>query len=895
MNNNDFPKKYDPKSFESDIYKNWEEKGKFKPREKSLTWKQFYIPMPPPNVTAKLHIGHSIMLTLEDIMTRYHRMKWDSTLLLPGTDHAWIATQVKVEERLATNWISKNDISREEFLEHCHNWNKEFWWQIQNQFRKMWTSCDWSKEKFTLDPDLSETVNKTFVDLYEKGLIYKWEYMVNYDPVLKTVVSDQEVIYKEEKSKLYHITYFVSWTDNEIVIATTRPETLLWDVAVAVHPKDKRYKKLLKMEKKLILPIVNKEIPLIADEMVDMSFWTWAVKITPAHDPNDFEVWKRHDLPLNKIVLGKDWRMTSIAWIFEWQDYKTARNNIVELLRAKWNLVKIEDHTSKVGYWERTWAKIETIISKQWFIKIEPIAKKVIKWYKAKDFEIIPARFNKTFEDWIFNLRDWCISRQLYWWHRIPVWYWPDEEIFVAENEKEALEKAKNHYWKDVELKQDEDVLDTWYSSALWPFSTLWYKIWEKKQNELIEKFYPASVLETGYDIIFFWVIRMMLFWYEFTGKTPFKKIYLHGLVRDKLWRKMSKSLWNWVDPIDMIEKYWTDALRLTLSVWNTPWNDLKFDEENVENNMFFINKLWNASRFVSVNLKNIQTDIKNIEKDILKNYDSLMLHEKWILSRIEYLSELVTKSMENFNFSEAWQELQAFTKNEFCDYYIEEFKLTKDISKFWEKVITYVINNLLKLLHPYIPFVTEEIYKKIWFSEDLIDAPWAKISNFRNEEVEKQKDLIIEVIKEIRRLRADNNIMPNKSIGLKIYSTQKNSKTIKESLDLIAWIIKADNYEVIDKKPTWSDLAYWVIKLWVEVYIDTSNALDLDKEIERINLQINDTKDYISILDRKLLNESFINKAPENLVRAEMEKKDQAKEKLIKLQEKLENLKNMK
>ena len=889
---NDFPKKYDPKSFESDIYSAWENSWAFKPREESLTWEQFFIPMPPPNVTAKLHIWHSIMLTLEDIMVRYHRMKWDSTLLLPGTDHAWIATQVKVEERLASKGITKKDISREDFLKHCWEWNKEFGWQIQNQFRKMWTSCDWSKEKFTLDTDMNEKVNKSFVELYEKWLIYRGKYMVNYDPVLDTVISDQEVVSKEEKTKLYHITYFVSGTDNEVVVATTRPETLLWDVAVAVHPKDKRYKKLLKMKKKLILPIVNKEIPLIWDEMVDMEFGTWAVKITPAHDPNDFEVAKRHDLPLNKVVLGKDWKMTAIAGIFEGQDYKTARANIVELLRAKGNLVKIEDHTSMVWYWERTWAKIETIVSKQWFIKIDPIIKKVIKWYKAKDFEIIPNRFNKTFEDWIYNLRDWCISRQLYWWHRIPVWYWPDEEIFCAVSEEEALKKAEKHYWKKVELKQDEDVLDTWYSSALWPFSTLGYEIWKDKQNDLVEKFYPASVLETGYDIMFFWVIRMLLFWYEFTGKTPFKKIYFHWLVRDKIGRKMSKSLWNWVDPIDMIEKYGTDALRLTLCVWNTPGNDLKFDEENVENNMFFINKLWNASRFVSVNLGKVETDIKNIEKEISKNYDDLMLHEKWILSRIKYLSDLVTKSMETFNFSEAGQELQAFTKNEFCDYYIEEFKLTKEVSKHWDKVITYVLNNLLKLLHPYIPFVTEEIYQKIWFKDSLITAEWSNIWDFRDEKVDKQKDLLIETIKEIRRLRADNSIMPNKTIWLKIYSTAKNIEIFKSNLDLIAWIVKADSYEVVDKKPTDANLAYWVIKSGVEVYIDTSNALDVEKEAERLKAQIEDTMQYISILDKKLLNESFINKAPEKLVREEMDKKEQARDKLKKLQEKLENLK---
>ena len=888
---NDFPKKYSPKEFEEKLYKNWESQGKFKPRE-STTWEQFYIPMPPPNVTAKLHVGHSSMLTLEDIMTRYHRMKWDATLMVPGTDHAWISTQVKVEEKLAKEGKSKHNISREEFLKECWDWTKQYGWEIQDQFRKMWTSCDWSKEKFTMDDDMNEKVNKAFVDLYNKGLIYKGEYMVNYDPVLDTVISDQEVVHKLEKGKLYHITYFVSWSDNEVVIATTRPETLLWDVAVAVHPKDKRFKKLLKAGKKLILPIVNKEIPLIADEMVDMEFWTWAVKITPAHDSHDFEVWKRHDLPLNKVVLGKDGKMTDVAWIFAWQDFLTARENIVELLKAKWNLVKIEDHEAKVAYWERSHAKIETIISTQWFVKVDPLVKKVIKWYKSKDFEIIPKRFNKTFEDWIFNLNDWCISRQLLWGHQIPVWYGPDGEKFCAVTEKLAKEAALAHYWEEKELIRDPDALDTWFSSALWPFAILDYNMDSDEQNNLVKQFYPASVLETGHDIIFFWVIRMLLFWYEFTWETPFKTIYFHGLVRDKEGRKMSKSLWNGVDPLDMIDKYGTDALRLTLSIWNTPWNDLKFDEANVENNMFFINKLWNASRFVWSNLENIETDINSLEEKLKENYEDLMFHEKWILSRVKNLSDLVTDGMEKYDFSEAGQELQIFTKNEFCDYYIEEFKLTKEESKFGREVITYVMNKLLKLWHPYIPFVSEEIYNKLGFKWDLIDSDWGFVWIERNEQIEKDNKLVMEVIREIRSIRADNNIMPNKTIWLKIYAKNKNTEILEEVSNLISWIVKAEELELVSKKPTDDNLAFWIIKAWVEVYVDTSNALDVDKEIERLKEQITDTKEYIAILDKKLLNEAFVNKAPEKLVRAEMEKKEQAKNKLEKLEEKLNKLK---
>ncbi len=903
--NNEFPKKYNPKSFEEKLYKYWEENNKFEPKE-SKTWENYSISMPPPNVTWKLHLGHAIMSTLEDIMIRYHRMKGDSTLWIPWTDHAWIATELKVEAKCRELWKSKKTMPREEFLKECWDWTETYWWTITEQLKRMWASCDWSKQRFAFDEWMNKRVNKAFVDLFNKGLIYKWEYMVNYDPVLETVVSDQEVKYKEEQWFLYHITYFVSGSDTEIVIATTRPETLLWDVAVAVHPKDKRYKKLLKAEKKLILPIINKEIPLIADEMVDMEFWTWAVKITPAHDPNDFETAKRHNLPLDEIVLWKDWKMTKKAWIFAGQDYKTARENIVELLKSKWNLVKIEPHISKVAYSERWNTKLETVISSQWFVKVAPLVKRVIKGYKKKEFEIIPKRFEKIFESWIYNLRDWCISRQLIWGHQIPVWYWPDGKYFVWENQEEAYEQARNFYKNDdIELKRETDVFDTWFSAALWPFSILDYNMWWDEQPELVKKFYSNSMMETWHDIIFFWVIRMLLFWYEFTGQTPFEKIYLHWLVRDKQGRKMSKSLWNWIDPIDMIEKYWTDALRLTLTIWNTPWQDLKFDEENVKNNMVFINKLWNASRFVSMKINPTSPtsgtllekgrwkfDIEKIEEKLIENYDELMLHEKWILSRIKYLSDEVTNWMENYSFSNIGQELQAFTKNEFCDYYIEEFKLTDKTSKFWKEVIAYVLNKLLKLWHPYIPFVTEEIYNKIWFSWDLIEQEYAKVKLERNIEVEKAKNLIIDVIKEVRKLRTQNDIKPNKTIKLSIYAKNKNAEIINEVLDLIWDIVKSEETNLIDIKPNNDNLAYSIIKKWVEVYVDTSNAIDKNKEMARIQEQIDDTKEYIKILDKKLLNPNFVQNAPDALVRAEMNKKQEAKNKLEKLEEKLEKLK---
>lgn len=880
----EFQKTYNPKEFEAEIYKYWEEKEKFKPTE-SKTGKTFYIPIPPPNVTGNLHLGHAITLSLEDIMIRYHRMIWDSTLWVPGTDHAWIATQARVEWKLAKDWITRQDLWREKFLEEVWKWKDEYESNINNQVKRMWSSCDWSKNRFTLDKWLNKNVEHVFCDLYNKWLIYKGEYMVNYSPALQTVISDIEVDYKEEDAFMYYITYFVSWSDKELIIATTRPETLLADQAVAVHPKDKRFKKLI--GRKVILPIVNSEIPIIGDESVLMDFWTGALKITPAHDPNDFEIWRKKWLKLDYAVIDKNWKMNKEAGIFAWQDVLTARENIVELLKAKWNLVKIEPYKHTVGYCSRGWCRIETIVSTQWFVKSSELAKKVIKWYEKKEFEIIPARFNKTFEDWIFNLRDWCISRQLWWGHQIPAYYDKKTNKLLTVTTDEESVYAK--YGKE-NVYRDEDVLDTWFSSALWPFSILDWN--PENPSELFKKFYPAQVLETGHDILFFWVIRMLLMGYEYTGQTPFKKVYLHGLVKDEQGRKMSKSLGNWVDPLDVIKDYSTDALRLTLVIGNTPGNDLKFSMKNVEWNHFFLNKLWNIARFASVNAGKIEKSYEELQNELISRQDELMVHEKWILSRLKYITDKITEWMENFNFSENGFDLVSFTKDEFADFYIEEYKLTKEESKLWKEVVSFILMTILKLWHPYIPHTTEQIYQSIQEKEDLIDSAWPVMKIERNEKIEKDFESMYEAIKVIRNLRTEKLIKPGELVDVYIISTKAKLDIIKENSIIMKGLAKIWELKFITKGVEFDGwkMSYAVCGN-IEIYIDTKDNHNLEEEIERIRLDIEDKKEYIRILDQKLLNENFIKNAPVELVRKEQEKKTQALEQLAKLKEKLSNL----
>lgn len=882
----EFNKSYSPKEFEWRIYNERLENKKFEP-QKSKTGKTFYIPVPPPNVTWVLHLWHALTLTLEDIMIRYHRLKWDETLWVPGTDHAWIATQSVVEKKLAKEWITRQQLGREKFLQKVWEWKDEYASNISNQSKLMWASLDWSKERFTLDKWLSDNVGHIFCDLYNKWLIYRWEYMVNYSPALETVVSDIEVDYVEEEAKMYYITYFVSWSDNELIIATTRPETLLADQAIAVHPKDKRYKKMI--WRSVILPIVNKEIPIIWDETVERDFGTWVLKITPAHDPADFQLAKRHNLRLDYSVIDKNWRMTKEAWIFAWQDFMTARENIVELLRAKWNLIKIEPYIHKVGYCSRGWCKIETIISKQWFVKSSELAKKVIAWYKKKEFVIVPERYNKTFEDWIFNLRDWCISRQLWWWHQIPAYFdVKTGELLEVTLDEESVYKK---YWKE-NIRRDEDVLDTWFSAALWPFSILDWN--DKNPSELFKKFYPANVLETWHDILTFWVIKMLLMWYEYTWETPFKTIYLHWLVRDEQGRKMSKSIWNWINPIDVINEFSADALRLTLVIGNTPWNNMNFSMKNVENYSIFLNKLWNITRFVYTSIWEITEPYAKLQTFIEKNYEDFSMHEKWIISRLSWVIENLTIAMEKYNFSMAWEELISFTKDEFADFFIEEYKLTKDVSKYWKEILSYCILSILKLFHPYISFVTEELYSKITPGSTLIDSEWPGLWVKKDVKVEKNINTLYEIIRVIRNIRAEKWIKPWNKVDAIFRLTKANYDLVNENILILKWLAKLENIEIIDKTKKISnedELIFWVV--WsIEIFINPWDAIDYEEEKNRLKTQINNQKDYINKLDLKLLNAEFLRNAPEHVVRMEQDKKTQAQEQLQKLIDKLSSIK---
>ena len=875
--------KFEPQSFEDGIYKNWEEKGYFKPSE-DKTKKPYTIVIPPPNITGKLHMGHALDETLQDILIRYKRMQGYNTLWLPGTDHAAIATEAKIVEKLKKEGIDKEQLGREGFLEKAWEWKEEYGGAILNQLKKLGCSCDWSRERFTMDEGLSNAVKHVFVNLYNKGLIYKGKKMINWCPYCDTSISDAEVEYEEEPTHLWHIKYPIKdEKDKYIVVATTRPETMLGDTGVAVHPSDERYKNFV--GKTVILPIMNKEIPIIADEFVEKEFGTGAVKLTPAHDPNDYASAQRHNLEIIE-VFDENFKMGNLVPEYKGMDLLEARQKIVERLEKEGYLLKIEDYTHNVGKCYRCHHTIEPHISEQWFVKMEPLAKPAIDVVKNGEVKFIPERYDKTYYNWMENIQDWCISRQLWWGHRIPAYYCQDcGEVIVSEKEPQKCTKCGSN-----NLKQDEDTLDTWFSSALWPFSTLGWP----EQTEDFKYFYPTSTLVTGYDIIFFWVARMIFSALEHTGKPPFENVFIHGIVRDSQGRKMSKSLGNGIDPLEIIEKYGTDALRFSLVLGISPGNDIRYMPEKLESASNFANKLWNASKFVLSNLPEEDSNKMMTSDELPKD---LCYEDKWILSKLNTLIKEVTNNLDNFDLGVATQKVYDFIRNEFCDWYIEMVKSrlydencnTKFAAQY---TLNRVLKDSLKLLHPVMPFVTEKIYGKLYQNdESIMISKWPEVSEklcFEKEEeqIEKLKNIIIG----IRNLRTNLNVHPSKKSTL-IFVTDNFKETVEQSASIIQKLGFCNDIKIQKDKQNIPQNAMSVLVDDIEVYIPFEELVDLNAEKQRLEDEKTKLKAEVGRSQKILSNPGFMSKAPEAKINEEKEKLTKYTEMLEKVEERLKNI----
>ncbi len=855
--------RFDPSKIEDRIYKNWEEKGYFKPvidKDK----KPYVIVIPPPNVTGQLHMGHALDDTIQDVLIRYHRMKGDPTLWVPGTDHASIATEIKVVEKLAKEGKTKEDLGREEFLKEAWDWKKLYGGRITTQLRRLGCSCDWSRERFTMDEGLSEAVEYVFVKLYEKGLIYRGKRIVNWCTHCKTSISDNEVEYETDKSHLWHIRYNIEGTDKYITVATTRPETMLGDTAVAVHPEDERYKDVV--GKNVILPIINKAIPIVADTYVEKDFGTGAVKITPAHDPNDYELGLRHNLEVITVI-EEDGKIAEGFGKFSHMTREEAREAIAEELENIGALVKIEDYEHNVGKCYRCKTIVEPYASRQWFVKMDELARPAIEAVKNKKTRFIPERFEKIYMNWMENIRDWCISRQLWWGHRIPAYYCEKCGEMVVETGHPTTCKCGG------KLVQDEDCLDTWFSSALWPFSTLGWP----NETEDLKYFYPTTTLVTGYDIITFWVSKMIFSAIEHTGEVPFKDVYIHGLVRDALGRKMSKSLGNGIDPIEVMDEYGTDALRFSLIQNISPGNDIRYVPERVEAGRNFANKLWNASRFSL-------TYIEKLENISIEE-DKLYPEDKWILTKLSKVIEEVRQNIENYEIGIALNTLYDFTWSDFCDLYIEMVKprlYNEESAGFISAVATlkYVLKNILKLLHPYIPYITEEIYSKLNTEDEaLIIAKYAEAKyNFENEY--KFEEELIEFIREVRNIRANAGLTNSKKIDMYISSGVYN-EYLKMSQEMLIKMLSIEKLEIAKQ-----DVEGTAIHTHnIDAILDLSIAVNKEEQNKKIQEELKVAEAELKRAQGMLANEKFVSKAPESLIQKE-------KEKVVKYTELIEKLK---
>ncbi len=870
--------KYNPKEFEEKLYNKWEQKGYFKP-SMDKTKESYCIVMPPPNVTGKLHMGHALDGTMQDILIRFKRMCGYNTLWVPGTDHAAIATEVKIVEKMKKEeGITKADITREEFLKRAWEWTKEYGGTIQKQQRKLGCSCDWDRSRFTMDEGLSEAVLEQFVRLYNQGLIYKGTRMINWCPSCHTSLSDAEVEFEEEPSHLWHIKYQIKDSDKYVIVATTRPETMLGDTAVAVHPDDERYKDIV--GKTCILPIMNKEIPIIADEFVEKDFGTGCVKITPAHDMNDYQAGLKHNLEIVEVFDDSS-LMNDLVPEYKGLTTLEARKLILKKLEELGVLVEIEDYTHNVGKCYRCHNTVEPRISEQWFVKMKELAEPAIKAVKEDDIKFIPKRYEKTYFNWMENIQDWCISRQLWWGHRIPAYYCEKcGHVHVAKKQPEKCEKCGN-----TKLHQDEDTLDTWFSSALWPFSTLG---WPNMDAEDLKTFYPTNVLVTGYDIIFFWVARMIFSGLYSMNQKPFSDILIHGIVRDSQGRKMSKSLGNGIDPLEIINQYSTDALRFSLISGVSAGNDIKYMPEKLTQASNFANKLWNASKFVLMNLDDVQ-ELPDI------NLEKLEYEDKWILSKLNTLSKEIRENLENYDFGVAIQKIYDFIWNEFCDWYIEivkprlygensESKLTA------QTVLNKVLMDSLKLLHPIMPFITEEIYQKLYNkdSESIMISNFPDYDlkyDFKSEEmqVEKLKDIITE----IRNLRANLNVHPSKKAEL-IFVTTKYTELINKSEEFLKKLGFSDKIIVQENKDGIASNAMSIIAEGLELYIPFEELVDIEEERKRLEEEKKKVLSEIERASKMLANPGFVNKAPEAKINEEKEKLNKYKEILENIEKRL-------
>ncbi|WP_040731093.1 valine--tRNA ligase [Paenibacillus dendritiformis] len=856
------PTTYDPKAAEQKWYAYWQEGEYFKAGSR-LDAEPFTIVIPPPNVTGMLHIGHALDFTLQDIIIRSKRMQGYDALWLPGSDHAGIATQTKVEQKLREEGLNRYDLGREKFLERVWEWKGVYAETIREQWAKMGFSLDYSRERFTLDEGLSRAVREVFVKLYEKGLIYRGKYIINWDPAARTALSDIEVEYKEVQGHLYHLEYPLKDGSGSITVATTRPETMLGDTAVAVHPEDERYKHMI--GKMLVLPIVGREIPIIADDYVDKEFGSGAVKITPAHDPNDFEMGLRHDLPQIN-VMDESGKMNEAAGSYQGLDRAECRKQIVKDLQAQGVLIKIEDHVHQVGHSERTGAVVEPYLSTQWFVKMKPLAEAAIEAQKnGKGVRFVPERFEKTYLQWIENVRDWCISRQLWWGHRIPAWYCEDcGHMTVAREDAASCSSCGS-----AKLRQDEDVLDTWFSSALWPFSTLGWP----EQTDDLKRYYPTNVLVTGYDIIYFWVARMIFTALEFTGEIPFKDVLMHGLVRDADGRKMSKSLGNGVDPLEVIEKYGADAMRFMISTSSTPGQDLRFRWERVEQARNFANKIWNASRFALMNLEGFTYEDIDLS-------GKLGTADRWILHRLNETARDITRLMDAYEFGETGRVLYNFIWDDLCDWYIEFAKLSlyngdEAAKKTTQSVLAYVLDRTLRMIHPFMPFISEEIWQHLPHQGDTITlAAWPEYdAAFEAPDAVSEMSLLMDMIRAVRNIRAEVNVPMSKKIELLVKpANAEYDRNINNNIEYVERFCGTSKLSV-DLNASAPGKAMTAVVTGAELYLPLAGLIDIEQEIARLEKEVEHLNKEVERVEKKLSNEGFMAKAPEKVVAEERAK----------------------